>query len=484
MKGLGFRSSLKALILTLALFGVSFAEDEVSPTTALESTAPKDANQNAPKSSKNQEADSKNLDKLASPPPALSSLEDLLRGGDSSVPDLKDLLNAASSNPSLQAQELLEQKAQKDYLASMLAFIPNLDARYNLNHTASSVPTSWATQNLQLLLAWNLDFATYKSMREKQALAGKGTQDSNHAKQSLYLQIIQHYYNYFSNEAILFTLEQKLERIKSDVGRVQKLYNQGLRTVADLESLKSQAALTEYQIKDAGLALKQSRLFLEYLTGMSIEKLRRVSIGEPTYELNERADIKSLEFQIQAQRQAAGQLHYFPSLSIQNAYTFNIQIPSFAEQLLSNPTGSVGGLAATYAKNTNVFGLSINYQLFSKIGQSVQKQSLTLATLANERLLAYKKREQQRDEELYRRAIQVAKEQISSAEVSLLSANLSYDNMKKRYEANLVTFTEYLQALSTKYDAESMLIQALNNYEIQKAGYIFYSGQNLNDYIE
>ena len=217
---------------------------------------------------------------------------------------------------------------------------------------------------------------------------------------------------------------------------------------------------------------------------MSIEGLRRVSIGEPTYELNERADIRSLEFQIQAQKQAAGQLHYFPSLSIQNAYTFNIQIPSFAEQLLSNPTGSVGGLAATYAKNTNVFGLSINYQLFSKIGQSVQKQSLALATLANERLLAYKKREQQRDEELYRRAIQVAKEQISSAEVSLLSANLSYDNMKKRYEANLVTFTEYLQALSTKYDAESMLIQALNNYEIQKAGYIFYSGQNINDYIE
>ena len=78
----------------------------------------------------------------------------------------------------------------------------------------------------------------------------------------------------------------------------------------------------------------------------------------------------------------------------------------------------------------------------------------------------------------------MAKEQISSAEVSLLSANLSYDNMKKRYEANLVTFTEYLQALSTKYDAESMLIQDLNNYEIQKAGYIFYSGQNLNDYIE
>lgn len=56
--------------------------------------------------------------------------------------------------------------------------------------------------------------------------------------------------------------------------------------------------------------------------------------------------------------------------------------------------------------------------------------------------------------------------------------------MKKRYDANLVTFTEYLQALSTKYDAESTFIQALNNYEIQKANYIFYSGQELEQYIQ
>lgn len=104
--------------------------------------------------------------------------------------------------------------------------------------------------------------------------------------------------------------------------------------------------------------------------------------------------------------------------------------------------------------------------------------------MQQKRILLNKKNEQKKDEELYRKAIEVAQNQIKSAKASLISANLSYDNMKKRYDANLVTFTEYLQALSTKYDAESTFIQALNNYEIQKANYIFYSGQELEQYIQ
>ena len=153
--------------------------------------------------------------------------------------------------------------------------------------------------------------------------------------------------------------------------------------------------------------------------------------------------------------------------------------------MMSNPAMAANkGFIANYADNINTFGLSLNYQLFAKIGLSVQKQSFKLATMANEQNLAYKKAEQKKDEELYRKAIEVAKNQIESAKASLISANLSYDNMKKRYDANLVTFTEYLTALSTKYDAEATFIQALNNYEIQKANYIFYSGQNIEEYVK
>ncbi|STQ87129.1 TolC family protein [Helicobacter muridarum] len=412
-----------------------------------------------------------------------NQLESVLRESGKDGITLKELLNSASNNLSLQAQNLLSEQAQKDYLVSKLALIPNLDAKYNFNHTAASTPISWQTQNAQLNLNWTLDYANFQAIKEKGAISQKNVYDVKYLKQNIYLQIVQQYYIYFNNESIIMTLQQKLQQIRSDVDRVQKLYAQGLKTISDLESLKSQASLTEYQINDAQLALTQSMLTLEYLANTKIENIKRISIIDPTYLLEDRSDIKSLEFQIKAQKHLNAQLHYYPSLIFQNTYTYNIQIPDFAKQLLMG-SGGIGGFAATYADHHNSFGIILNYGLFAKIGQSVQKQSFALATIANEKILNYKKNEQKKDEELYRMAITLAKNQIESAKASLISANLSYDNMKKRYEANIVTFTEYMQALSTKYDAESTLIQALNNYETQKANYIFYSGQEIDKYIK
>lgn len=408
-------------------------------------------------------------------------LENILRN-DSSGMTLKELLQSANNNYSIQAQDLLAQQANKDHLVQIAALIPTLDMKYNFNHTSASVPIDYGTQNAQLSFNLKLDYADYNSIKEKGATAIKTSYDSKYTKQSIYLQVVQQYYTYFSNESKLLTLKQKLEQINSDVDRVQKLYNQGLKTIADLESLKSSAALTQYQIDDARLALEQSKLMLEYLTNTKIDALKRVKIESPSYKLQDRSDIKSLEYQVQSQKYMNRQLHYFPVLNIQDSYTYNIQIPYFAKSFL-NQNGLPPSMLAQFADHQNTFSVVVSYALFAKIGQSIQKQSFRLAQLATEKNLAYKKSEQKKDEELYRKAIEVAQNQIKSAKASLTSANLSYDNMKKRYDANLVTFTEYLQALSTKYDAESTFIQALNNYEIQKANYIFYSGQDLEEYI-
>lgn len=412
-------------------------------------------------------------------------LENVLRS-DSNGMTLKELLQSANNNYSLQAQDLLVQQADKDHTVQIMALIPTLDLKYNFNHVYASVPMDYSAQNAQLSFNLTLDYASYNSIMEKGATAIKTSYDSKYARQNIYLQVVQQYYTYFSNESKLLTLQQKLEQNNSDVERVQKLYDQGLKTIADLESLKSTAALTQYQIDDAKLALEQSKLMLEYFTNTKINTLKRVNIESPSYKLQDRSDIKSLEYQVQSQRYQNAQLHYFPVLSIQDAYTYNIQIPDFAKALINSGAASSlpPSVLANFATNQNTFSVVLTYGLFAKIGQSIQKQSLRLAQLATEKNLAYKKSEQIKDEELYRKAIEVARNQIKSAKASLTSANLSYDNMKKRYDANLVTFTEYLQALNTKYDAESTFIQALNNYEIQKANYIFYSGQNLEEYIQ
>ncbi len=64
------------------------------------------------------------------------------------------------------------------------------------------------------------------------------------------------------------------------------------------------------------------------------------------------------------------------------------------------------------------------------------------------------------------------------------SASIAFENVAKKYDAQILNFVDYLQSLTKKFEAESTYNQALNNYEMQKAYYIYYSGQDLQQHIE
>lgn len=55
--------------------------------------------------------------------------------------------------------------------------------------------------------------------------------------------------------------------------------------------------------------------------------------------------------------------------------------------------------------------------------------------------------------------------------------------MSKRYDAQLVNYVDYLNALSQKVTAEAAYVESLNNYEMQKANFTFFSGQDLEQHI-
>lgn len=84
----------------------------------------------------------------------------------------------------------------------------------------------------------------------------------------------------------------------------------------------------------------------------------------------------------------------------------------------------------------------------------------------------------------YKKSILAAQTQINSAKAALKSATTSFDTISQKYQSQLASYNDYLDALIARYNAESTYIQSLNNYELQKANYIFYSGQTLLNYID
>lgn len=393
---------------------------------------------------------------------------------------LQDLLKGADTNYSLQSKMLTVEQSKKNRTIAQISFLPtfNLDYTFQNNNRDTIQYKNYNTQTFNAKL--NLDlfsgFSTINSIREKSATYRSSVADAEYTRQNIYLQVIQQYYQYFDNVSQLLSLQRKLEQINSDISRVSKLYEQGLSTIDDLESLKAQGSLSQYQISDVQLSIEQNKLMLEYLTNMNFDTLQRDNISNPVYEIKERKDLTSLKEQIKALHYQNKQLNYYPTVSFFDTYTYNLQLPQY---ILANPL-----LAPTFPQGQNIAGLTVSLKLFDDVGLTLQKQYMKLGQLANEKNLLYKQAEQKKDEKLYRKSLEIARAKVASSEASLKSATISYQNIKKKYDAQLVNFTDYLQALSTKFDAEATYNASLNNYELQKANYIFYSGQKIQDYIK
>ncbi|CBG39674.1 TolC family protein [Helicobacter mustelae] len=391
---------------------------------------------------------------------------------------LQDLLKAADSNYSLQSKALATLQSKKDVMIQTLrGFIPSVNIKYkfNNNERTQSIYRNYNTQQGLGTFTFNLfnGYADINAIKEKNATYLSKLADEGYTRENIYLQVAQQYYGYFDNLVRLISLQKKFRQIQSDVARVDKLYTQGLSPIDDLESLKAQASQSEYQIANAKLAIEQNKLMLELLTNLKVEGLIFSKIRMPNFGLQDRLDIISLNEQINVLRYQNKQMHFYPVVDLDDTFTYNIEKPAFAR----------GPLSYIYPTIQNSFGATVTMKVLDNVGLSIQKQSTRIAQLSNEKMLTYKKLEQKKDEELYRMTLEIAQKQIQSARDNLKSASIAFESKKKKYEANLITFTEYLQALSMKFDAESTFNQSINNFEFQKANYIFYSGQKIKNYI-
>ncbi len=423
----------------------------------------------------------------------LAQIEELNKESSNAV-GLQDLLKGADSNYSLQAQMSQVSANKKNVTIAKATFLPRLDVNYEYQYNYKSLRGLEAgimnfgqmgnyqtqTAGAQFSLDLFSGFSTLNQIREKNATYRSSIADMEYAKQSIYLQVLQEYYSYFNNLSQLLSLKRKLEEVLSDVQRVERLYKSGLSTIDDLESLKSQASLAEYNIANMKLSVEQNILMLKYLTNMEFDGLKREDLKNPALKDDiERQDITSLKEQVKAQTYLNKQYNYYPTITLADTYTAYLQKPGYVTMAGVNPL-----YQRMFPTHANVVSLTVTLKLFDDIGLSLQKQYIKLGQLAQEKQLAYKQAEKDKDEKLYRKTLEVARSQIDSARASLKSASISFENVRKKYTNQLVNFTDYLRALSTKYDAEATYNQSLNNYELQKANYIFYSGQQIQDYID
>lgn len=390
---------------------------------------------------------------------------------------LKDLLGRAKKNYQLIAKNDGIAKAEAEKVSALLEFGPTISANYNYQYqTNPSIQNrreyyggnqAGVTGNLELYSG----FSTINKVKQKDALYRSAIADRNFTEQNLYLQIIQQYYAYFTNYSNLISLKQKRKLLQSNVERLQKLYSSGLTTVDDLESLKAEASLTDYQIAQKELDIEQNRLNLSLLTSSEVKQIVRNELVYPNVQIKkERADITSLQAQVQSIDFQKRQLTYAPKINLYNTFSYG---DVFGNSSVLKPQEKI----------QNVVGISVSMTLDS-FALFKQREAIGFSQMQTFKELSYKREEQKKDIMLYERSLKTAKIKIKSAQAGLRSAIITFENVSKRYDAQLVTYVDYLNALSQKFTAEATYVESLNNYEIQKANFAFYSGQNLLQYVQ
>lgn len=404
---------------------------------------------------------------------------------------LIELLEGAKKNYNLEAKELAILQAQAVNRAAYGEFLPTLDGAYQYQDTDNpsmrlKAHTSSAKANWEIFSG----FKTYNKVREKGSLYRASIEDKEHTKDQLFLNIIEQYYGYFTNRAQLLSLEQKRTQLESNIKRVERLYNAGLTTIDDVESLRAEVLATEHELANIKMEIEKNKFMLSLLSNTEVEALERKSIKTPLFKLDEnRHDLNMLNFQAQSAKYQARQINYLPIISVSDTYVINSDIGKPGAITMKDSNMNMPGFDMTdilrrqFPLNQNQIMISATIHL-DALTIYRQNEAARLGYMKSLKELAYKKEEQKKDERMYRKSLEIAVAKIKASEAALRSANIAFDNVAKKYDAQILNFTDYLQSLTKKVEAEATYNQALNNYEMQKAYYIYYSGQDLAQHIE
>ena len=404
---------------------------------------------------------------------------------------LAELLEGAKKNYNLEAKELAILQAQAVNRAAYGEFLPTLDGAYQYQDTDNpsmrlKAHTSSAKANWEIFSG----FKTYNKVREKGSLYRASIEDKEHTKDQLFLNIIEQYYGYFTNRAQLLSLEQKRTQLESNIRRVERLYNAGLTTIDDVESLRAEVLATEHELANIKMEIEKNKFMLSLLSNTEVEALERKTIKTPLFKLDEnRHDLNMLNFQAQSAKYQARQINYLPIVSVSDTYVINSDITKNGSLAFKDlPPGMSANdmlpmIQRSFPLNQNQIMISATIHL-DALTIYRQNEAARLGYMKSLKELAYKKEEQKKDERMYRKSLEIAVAKIKASEAALRSANIAFDNVAKKYDAQILNFTDYLQSLTKKVEAEATYNQALNNYEMQKAYYIYYSGQDLAQHIE
>ena len=391
--------------------------------------------------------------------------------------NLSQLIELSKNNKMIDSSKITIESTKDSYESVKNSYMPkfNLGAGYsNNNYETSGYPRNSAK------VEGSVDYTLYDGGKKDniydsyEASIKKEGESLEDLKNQIAIQVTNYYYNYLSYVAQKEVKLQEIEQLEAQYVRLKKFLDAGTVTEDEVQKIISNIQTAKVALHEIDLNIETINHNLEYVIGktVSIEKGSKIDEYDSTQN-KLRADIKAIEFQLEslkadAKATKSGNL---PNVAFNNTYSHN-------ELEYDDSSYS------TKDYNRNMASLNLTWNVFdfdstNKAYESAYKKYLSLKSQ-----FEYEKNKANVDLKLALRAYEIAKQKIESAKAGLDAANGAYKTIKAKYEAGLIDNVSYLEALTDKYSAQSVLKVAYNDLELKKANIIYYSGEKLEEYVK
>ncbi len=316
---------------------------------------------------------------------------------------------------------------------------------------------------------------------EKNKLIDASKYDLAQIKKDISLQVSSIYFNLQIVDSDISSLQQSKKQLQEQLKQQQMFFEARLTTEDNVARIEAAVANMDYQIEVKKYQYDEYKTMLHTLTNVDIDKLNKHSIIEPAnVEGNELDSIKSIQAQVESAAYRAEQVDYssYPTIVLSDTYSYT----TFKDDELDDPQYASFPMERINSQNTLMLTFSMG--LFDFGASSKQKEAAISEKNALLSQLAYKKKETDANVKLALRAIERAKKLLYASKLSQDASNRTYEIIHKKYEARVVDYVKYLDALSNKTESDAQYNRALGALQIAYANYYHSVGLDIKEYIK
>ena len=381
---------------------------------------------------------------------------------------LKELLNSIEvTNENYQAQQALQQMAKKQYESASKDNFPTLNligAYENNSKVLEHEPEDILYGELKASYTLYDGGRITNNKLAKKSLYESQKFNTQYLKQEIMLDVIREYFSFQNSKSAIEVLNYKINELDEQIRKSEILVKNDLATKDKLQALIASKKESLYDIETLKIDLENAILQLSLLTGLDILPQDDDKLLEPIYKEEQRYDIEAKKLEAQSLKYNEKMHNYLPTISINNSLK--------KQEYLHYD-------AIYNDKLNNQISLQINIPIFDFGKISKDKEASQLETLALNKEIEYKEKSIQIERKLALKSLESSKIKLDSAIAALEATNTTYDFSKKRFDANLISYTEYLTELTKKQDANYRVILAQNDIELKKANLAFALGIDL-----